>query len=1710
MAANIVKQNNADNLNLTSSWVGGAVPGSGDVAVFDNTLTSGATNLLGATMYWGGIKVLNPGGSVTVSAGNVLTNGIFGIDMSAATQDLILSNTVNIAPDALQRWTVAPGRNLILTAVPAKWYNSTRMNSGVVQVDTTGTVMMGSAASTIIFDANSNPFITYGDSDWAALDSSGKVIAASYSSSASGNFDVTADTSVGTVAVDSERFNDPTPRTLTITGTSTHTARGILVTPNSGGGTITGGNLRPNRSSTAGAALTVIQNSASDFTIASTLAVGSSSTPVDLVKCGPGHLILSSAFNNTGGINGNGGITINGGKLTATTPQALGAGFVKVNKGKLAFSSGAALTPAVITLADGTTNQVNVVAADSQARVTNMIFNAGSTHLEFNYANGVAPSTTTAPLLATNLTVNATITIDLYNGSMTTGIFPLVKTVAPFSSGSFAAFTLGFLPPRVTAVLSNDIANSSIDLIVTSVNQPIKWATGNGTWNTTLPNWQDSLGASTTYIQSAVGDSVLFEDTVSGSSPITVTLNDNLAPASTTVNASKNYTLSGTGAITGLGGITKAGSGTLTLSTINTFSGGINLNGGMVSFTTISNLGAAAINFSGGGLQYNGNTDDISVRTVTFNSGGATIDTGADTISFANPVGNNGTGGLTKAGSGALVLSGTNTYSGPTVVANGILALSNTNVWITNSSSIIISNAAVLDAVPANGLILGGAAHQQLRGFGTVNGGVIAGDGTSISPGIAAGTLTIANGLTVSGATLLMDISTNAADRDLLMVNGALTLNNGTLQLVPSTPLTNGTYTLVKYFSINGAAANFTLVGFAQGGKSASLSSVSGEIRLTVADSASDNLVWSGSASANWNLSGVQNWLNGATPWSYTNGDIVTFNDVGASQPTVSIAATVQPASVLVSNVAVTTYTFADGGGKISGPAGLTKSGSGSLVINTINDNFGNNSINNGTVQVNGAIGTGNITNNSILIFQQTADNVVPGKISGAGSLTQQGSAKLVISGDNTYTGPTTITSGNLQVGDGGSTGSLGASVVTNNSTLIVNRSGTYALNNNVSGSGQLIVNGGGTVSLGGTQAYLGNTFISNGIVKLSASEKIPDAGTVPGSTGWLVLDGGVSAGRFDLNGFNETVNALSGNAGTVNGVITNSGASGTSTLTIGTAATIWNGSISDSATGAKTKVVLLGTNSMRFNADNPYTGGTVVGDSATLIYANGATVGGATGDLTISNGATLFLQQAGGSPNVNNNIIVPDNATARYDSSVLGNLISGNFNGGPNSTNLITGAAGLTFGNLTVKQLQNFLGTIRIQSGSSLRFFGNVGTLNGGDDTTFELESNSTMFVRSGGTIYLGALTGYGTIAGGSFAGTATYVIGSKNTDSTFNGAILNGPPTTNNAIVKTGIGTLTLSGSYNVISNAVDEDTFDIYTNRVLKSGIDYLGNTTVSNGILRLIAPNNVPSNSPIVMLASSTAVLDVSRAGIAVNEFDPNITVGGKLPQGYVTNSYVLTNGTFTLTTNQTLTGIGIVNGRVVSPANSTVSVGLPTGILTITTNATLSGFINMSLDTTNSITSSRLSSPSINVTGAILVVTNIGPDIVNGTTFQLFSQGVTGFGSITLPNTDPTGSSPYVWSTNLAANGSIQLVSGGASGISTNSPVLNSSFSSGVLTLSWPPDHLGWKLQSQTNSLSTGIGTNWVDVVGSDSATNALMTLNPTNPTVFYRLIYLVP
>ena len=232
-------------------------------------------------------------------------------------------------------------------------------------------------------------------------------------------------------------------------------------------------------------------------------------------------------------------------------------------------------------------------------------------------------------------------------------------------------------------------------------------------------------------------------------------------------------------------------------------------------------------------------------------------------------------------------------------------------------------------------------------------------------------------------------------------------------------------------------------------------------------------LFWTGAQSGEWStnpITPLQNWIFTGNPADYTNGVAVIFDD--------------------------------------SVGAGTT------------------------TVDVSVA----NVTPASVLFENSASSYTLQGSkaIAGASSLTKNGSGTLTILNDNTYTGTTRIGAGTVQVGNGGTSGTLGSGAITDNGNLQFNRSDNISIAAAISGTGTLEQNGSGVLTLLGANTYGGATTINLGALRLGASNVLPDGSSVTVS------------GLLDLNSFSDTINGLSG-SGTVDTV-----AGGTPTLTVG------------------------------------------------------------------------------------------------------------------------------------------------------------------------------------------------------------------------------------------------------------------------------------------------------------------------------------------------------------------------------------------------------------------------------------------------------------------------------------------------------------------------------------------------------------------------------
>ncbi|HGB4965990.1 TPA: fibronectin-binding autotransporter adhesin ShdA [Salmonella enterica subsp. enterica serovar Mississippi] len=185
----------------------------------------------------------------------------------------------------------------------------------------------------------------------------------------------------------------------------------------------------------------------------------------------------------------------------------------------------------------------------------------------------------------------------------------------------------------------------------------------------------------------------------------------------------------------------------------------------------------------------------------------------------------------------------------------------------------------------------------------------------------------------------------------------------------------------------------------------------------------------------------------------------------------------------------------------------LTKEGDGTLILSNTANDYGNTNINGGTLSANdaAALGSGDVViaeNATLALSQGTLDN----NVTGEGQIVKSGSDELIVTGDNSYSGGTTITGGTL-IADNADL--LGTGAIANSGVLQV---GEGELENTLSGSGSLVKTGSGELTLSGDNDYSGGTIISDGTL-IAANVNALGGGDVD-NAGTLKLD---AEGEFNL-----------------------------------------------------------------------------------------------------------------------------------------------------------------------------------------------------------------------------------------------------------------------------------------------------------------------------------------------------------------------------------------------------------------------------------------------------------------------------------------------------------------------------------------------------------------------------------------------------------------
>jgi autotransporter-associated beta strand protein len=258
---------------------------------------------------------------------------------------------------------------------------------------------------------------------------------------------------------------------------------------------------------------------------------------------------------------------------------------------------------------------------------------------------------------------------------------------------------------------------------------------------------------------------------------------------------SNNLSTEVSGVIAGAGGsLVKVGTGTLTLSGTNAYTGGTTVNSGLINFNTASSFGSGAITLNGGGLQWaSGTSTDISSRLAAIGSNGATFDTNGSNVSFGTGL-FSGTGGITKAGAGTLTFLAANSYIGATIVTGGMVQAGAANVFSANS----------LTTVNAGGTL-------DLGGFAQTIGTVSLAGGT-IQNGSLTGAVSSRGG-TINGLGGLLNLTTTAGTTIVTGTNsfmGSTTVNGGVLDVLGtlSDPTINSGGTLTGTGSVGATQVN--------------------------------------------------------------------------------------------------------------------------------------------------------------------------------------------------------------------------------------------------------------------------------------------------------------------------------------------------------------------------------------------------------------------------------------------------------------------------------------------------------------------------------------------------------------------------------------------------------------------------------------------------------------------------------------------------------------------------------------------------------------------------------------------------------------------------------------------------------------------------------------------------------------------------------------
>ncbi len=1028
-----------------------------------------------------------------------------------------------------------------------------------------------------------------------------------------------------------------------------------------------------------------------------------------------------------------------------------------------------------------------------------------------------------------NLSASTTVLLNPLTGTYSANPYLIISNLTSTVSGSAANLTAS-LPRGLSAAFDATTMPGSVYLTVSGTATPaaLVWA-GNhaagGIWDvTTTPNWN---GGSVMFYNL---DSVTFNDLGNGN----VTIDTGVSPNSTTINNSAtNYIFSGSGAISGSGGLTKAGTGTVTFRNYNNFAGGTAINDGTLildflnSGTTFNQLfyngiTAGPLTLAGGLLQKNnrGNATTYQLFSAT------TIEPGASRV-LQNTRLSGGSpavylGPLTRSAGGTLDVV-PNTGSSGSQTANTV------GIFTTTANN----------STAANG-ILGGYATFNNSEWARVNTAAGQQGGTHIYGG--------ASYTSVFAATTNTDMTAN--------LTAAVNTNTSTVR-----------------FNTAGART-LTLNG--------------------------DNVITTGGILVTTTVGANNSAITGGNSLTTGNGqDLIVIQNNATGPLTLSS---------VITNSGLTSIA-------------LTKSGAGTLILGSDNAYTGLTYLNAGTLQVGNGGGVGSIgsssgvLNRGTLAFNRTDTVTFPVPISGSGALRNQGSGTVILTGNNTFAGPTTISAGTLQVGDGGTTGSLGSSPsITDNGSLIFNRSDDVTFAGPISGTGSLTKQGNGKLTLGGANTYQGSTTIGAGTLALGASASLT---ATPSITLIANASFDVSAlGGITLNGaLSQSISgsgSLIGSVAVPVGTSLNPGGSGANgTLVCANNLSVSEGTLYFDVQNVTNDLITVGGNlsltdgTVQLNI----TGGALANGVYKLIGYTGL-LSGSAGNLVVAGfsqpGQVVYLSDS--TPKQINLVVSAgtaaslkwkgDNAANVWDVNTTPNWLNGavpslfqnndivTFDDTGSTTPAVSLVGLIGPGSVTVNATTDYTlaGIGKIRGGTGLT------KANSGKLTVLAANSYVGATVVNGGTLQVGDGLTVGTLGVGAVTNNATLIFNEPGNQSINN--TLQGPGT----FAQQGPGVLALVGN-NTFSGPL-----------MIDAGILHVG----LGGTLGTLGTGPVTDNTALCFNRAGTVA---SSGGISGSGSVSNLGVGTLLFGGnntYAGNT-VIANGTLKLAASQVIPdGVGVGN------------------------------------------------------------------------------------------------------------------------------------------------------------------------------------------------------